>query len=143
RAEAEGQHRQALALGEKLAADFPAVPQYQIELGGSACNFGHLVNDGGRPGEGLLWFEKAIRTLRAVYEQDRRSVLAKQFLRNSHAGRALTYARLTKYGEAVKDWEKAVELTPEAEQAPVRIDLGGSYCNFGGQLVIDKPGESL
>jgi serine/threonine protein kinase/Tfp pilus assembly protein PilF len=61
--EAEQQSQQALALQEKLAADFPAVPEYQIELGGSYCNLGHWVRASGRPGESLVWFEKAIRTL--------------------------------------------------------------------------------
>ncbi len=38
--EAEAAHRQALAIQEKLVADFPAVPAYSVALGGSFCNFG-------------------------------------------------------------------------------------------------------
>ena len=84
RPEAEEQYRKALAIQEKLVAEFPAVPQYRVDLGGSYCNFGILVSDSGQPGESLEWFEKAIRTLTAVYEQDRRLVQAREFLRNSH-----------------------------------------------------------
>jgi serine/threonine protein kinase len=120
RVEAEKAYRQALALYEKLAADFPTVPAYQVELGGSCCNFGNLLRASGRPGDSLVWFEKAIRTLTVIYEQDRRLVMAKQFLRNSHAGRALAYARLEKYAEAVTDWDRAVALSPKEERAGFR-----------------------
>jgi tetratricopeptide (TPR) repeat protein len=121
RPEAEVQYRQALAIREKLAADFPDVPQYQIDLGGICCNLGHLVRDSGRPSDSLPWFEKAIRTLSVVYEKERQLVEAKEFLRNSHAGRASAHDRLHKLSEAVKDWDKAIELTPKAEQATYRI----------------------
>ena len=36
-----------------------------------------LLSNSGQPGESLEWFEKAIRTLTAVYEQDRRLVVAR------------------------------------------------------------------
>ncbi len=116
RPEAEEQYRKALAIQEKLVADFPAVPEYRVDLGGSYCNFGILVRDSGQPGESLEWFEKAIRTLTAVYEQDRRLVQARQFLRNSHQNRAIAYDRLRKFTEAIKDWDKAIELSPSEEQ---------------------------
>ena len=114
RPEAEEQYRKALAIQEKLVAEFPAVPQYRVDLGGGCCNFGILVRDSGQPGESLEWFEKAIRTLTAVYEQDRRLVAAREFLRNSHRDRAMAYDRLRKFTEAIKDWDKAIELSPDA-----------------------------
>jgi serine/threonine protein kinase/Tfp pilus assembly protein PilF len=120
RPKAQEQYRQALAIQAKLAADFPAVPRYQIDLGGSYCHLGNLVSASGRPRASLVWYEKAIRTLTATYEQDRRLVAAKQFLRNSHLGRAITYERLRKYARAVKDWDKAVELSPKEEQPRYR-----------------------
>src|SRR5262249_23199781 len=107
RPEAKEQLGKALAIRQELDDEFPDVPAYQIVLGGSFCNFGHLVGASGRPSESLVWFEKAIRTLKAAYEQDRRLADAQQFLRNSHLGRAIAYERLRKYAEAVKDWDRA------------------------------------
>jgi serine/threonine protein kinase/Tfp pilus assembly protein PilF len=117
---AEEQYRQAMAILEILVAEFPAVPAYQIELGGSSCNLGNLVSASGRPSESLAWFEKAIRTLTAVYKQDRRLVMAKQFLRNSHLARSMTYERLQNYAEAIKDRDKAIELSANEEQPGLR-----------------------
>jgi serine/threonine protein kinase/Flp pilus assembly protein TadD len=129
--EAERQYRQALALREKLAADSPAVPQYQIDVGGSCCNLGNLFSAGGRSGDSLVWYNKAIRILTAAYDQDRRVAVARQVLRNSHRGRALAYGRLKKYAEAVQDWDRAIALSPEpaqprlcASRAAVRLNAG-------------------
>jgi eukaryotic-like serine/threonine-protein kinase len=139
RPEAEQQYCQAQTIREKLAAEFPNVPQYQIELGGGYCNLGNLVRDSGRPSDSLLWFEKAIHTLTAAYEQERRLVLAKLFLRNSHAGRASAYDRLQRFTDAVKDWDKAIELTPKAEQAVYRAARATARINAG--LVAEAVAE--
>jgi tetratricopeptide (TPR) repeat protein len=90
-----------------------------------------MVRDNGRPGESLVWFEKAIRTLTAIREQDRQLGLAQRFLRNSHAGRATSYDRLHKYAEALEDWDKAVELSPPQEQPGVRASRATTRVNAG------------
>ena len=115
-AAAAEQYRKALAILEKLAADFPAVPAYQVDLGGSYCNFGNLIFGGGDPAASLKWFGRAIDCLQAVHEKEPRDVTAKQFLRNSHLGRAMAHDRLQKFAEAVKDWDRAIALSPPAQQ---------------------------
>ena len=90
RSDAEEQYRAALAIQQKLARDFPTVPLYQVDLGGSYCDFGMRLgqDDGGQPAETLTWFDKAIRTLTAVYAKGRELLRAKEFLRNSHCKKA-------------------------------------------------------
>jgi tetratricopeptide (TPR) repeat protein len=121
-------------LHKKLAAAFPAVPQYQVALGRDYSNFAVLVRDEGHPADSLPWFDLAIRTLTPVYEQDRRHVNAKEFLRNSHRSRALAYDQLKKHAEAAKDWDKAIELSPEPEQPECRASRVNSRLH-AGQIV--------
>ena len=128
---AEEQYRKVLAIRERLVVDFPAVRQYRVDLGASCCNFGALVRNSGRPGESLEWFENAIRTLTAVYEEDRRLVEVREFLRNSYWNRAQAYDRLRKFTEAIKDWEKATELSPLSEQPPFRAARATSRVQAG------------
>ena len=118
-------------LFQKLVAAFPGVPQYQVELGGCYRNIGYLVRDDGQPADSLHWFDLAIRTLTPVYEQDRRAVTAKEYLHKSHAYRAVAYDRLRKHAEAVKDWDKAVELSPGPEQASYRAGRATSRVQAG------------
>ena len=115
-AEAEEQSRKGLAIRETLAADFPAVFDYLVGLGGSYCNFGILVCVGGKPADSLVWLNKAIEILRPIHEAEPRAVTAKQFLRNSHLGRAKAYDALGQHAEAVRNWDKTVELTPKEKQ---------------------------
>jgi serine/threonine protein kinase/tetratricopeptide (TPR) repeat protein len=116
---------------KKLAAAFPAVPRYQVELGGSYCNFGNLVRAEGQPADSLHWYDLAIRTLTPVYEKDRRAVLAKEFLRNSHVNRADTYDQLKKYAEAAKDWDKTIELSSGPERPFHRASRANSRLRAG------------
>jgi serine/threonine protein kinase/tetratricopeptide (TPR) repeat protein len=120
RAGAEDQYRKAMVIEEKLAADFFTVPAYQIGVGGSYCNYGNLVREGGRASESLGWFDKAIATLAPVHRTEPQDVTAKQFLRNSYWCRARAYDTLAKHAEAVKDWDRAIELSPSTEQLGLR-----------------------
>jgi tetratricopeptide (TPR) repeat protein len=126
---ARAEYETARDMQKKLAAAFPNVPEYQVSLGGSYSNFGNLVRDDGQPAESLQWFDLAIRTLTPVYEQDRRTVTAKEFLRNSYMGRAKAYDRLKKHAEALKDWDQAIELDPKDPSA--HIDRGTSLRGLG------------
>jgi serine/threonine protein kinase len=109
RSKAEKQYRQALAIQEKLTAEFATEPQYQIDLGGGFCNVGIIVRDGGRPSESLDWFEKAIRTLTAVYEKDRAIELSPKDKRaNLRTARAASRAKAGHTAEAVAE---VAELT--------------------------------
>jgi serine/threonine protein kinase/Flp pilus assembly protein TadD len=139
RPEAEQQFRQALAIRQKLADDFPAVPRYRYELGASYCDLGNVIRESGRASESLVWYEKAIRTLTAVYEQDRQLLPARQFLRSSHWGRATAYDRLHQYAEAVKDWDRAFELSPPQEQPIFRAGRAATRVNAG--LVAEAVAE--
>ena len=131
---ADEQFRKALAIQEKLAAEFPLVPQYRVDLGGNYCNFGILVGKSGQPGENLEWFDKAIRILTDVYEQGGSSGAAKQGLRNSHWNRAMVYDRLRKFAEAIKDWEKAIELSRAEDIPQLRRKLAQSHNGLGDLL---------
>jgi serine/threonine protein kinase len=123
--EAEKECRTALTIQEKLVAEFPDVLAYQLGLGGSYCNFGNLVCDAGRANESLGWFDKAIRTLTPAYDKDHRLVKTREFLCNSHTGRAEAYERLQKHDMAVKDWNRTIELSPkDVSRAAARAKAG-------------------
>jgi tetratricopeptide (TPR) repeat protein len=139
RAEVEEQFRKALALNEKLVADFPGVPAYRVGLGGSYCNKGGLVLAGGKPADSLAWFQKAIDSLRPVHEEEPQDVDAKEFLRNSHGNRAHAYDRLERFVDAVKEWDRAVELSKEPEQPWMRVLRANSKVRAG--LVAEAVAE--
>jgi serine/threonine protein kinase len=120
--EAEATYRQALGLQEKLAADFPAVPQYRTDLGATQLHFGHLLVKKRQPEPALEWYAKAIATLEGVLRQVKVDPAARRFLRNAHGARADTLdLHLKRHAEALADWDRAVELSPEPEQLQFRM----------------------
>ena len=131
RAEAEQQYRLGLAIREKLAAEFPAVPNHRIDLAGSYCNLGHLVRDGGRANDSLAWYDQAIDILSPIHRAEIRDVTVKQSLRNSYTGRAMAYDQLSQFAKAVKDWDRAVELSPLFEQPRFRASRATSRLKAG------------
>jgi len=129
----------AQELQQRLVDSLPNVPMYRMQLAASGDNIGVLIRDGGQPGESLKWFDMAIRTQAAVYELDRRQVIAQQYLRNAYYNRALAFDKLKKHAEALKDWDKAVELSSAAEQPEYRAERATSRLHAGqaSQAVAD------
>ena len=131
---AAAQYRQALAIQEKLAADFPTVLFYQFGLGAMYFNFAQLVSSNNQPTVPLDWFDKSIRALNALYERDPGFLQARALLRNCHGDRANLYNRLGRFTDAVKDWTRAIDLSPAAEQPLYRTERVISQAK-AGQLV--------
>jgi serine/threonine-protein kinase len=119
RDEAEKELRTALDLKEKLVEQFPAVPDYAVDLGNGYVNFGKLMRGQGQPEAALPWYDKAIARLQTVLAKDRRLATARLFLQNAHWGRALALTQLNRHAEAVRDWDRTIEL----DEGPTRNDL--------------------
>jgi tetratricopeptide (TPR) repeat protein len=111
--EAEPEYRKAMEIDEKLVFDYPDVSDYGVSLGGAYCNFGTLLIDSGQPEASLKWFERAITQLDAVLGMEPRLYDAREFLRNSHGGRADAFFELGRHDDALESQEKAMALTTE------------------------------
>jgi len=131
RSEAQQQYRRALAIRENLVADFPAVPLYQVELGNSYKSYAHSIQEGGNPAESLPWYDRAIAHLQPVLEKEPRDVTVKRYLRNTHVGRGEARHLLERNVEAVKDWDRAIELSPPHEQLELRASRATSRLHGG------------
>jgi tetratricopeptide (TPR) repeat protein len=92
-----------------------AISEYEkraAESGGSLCGcysyFGHIIRDQGKAEASLAWYDKALRTGESVLAREPRVVRGN--LRDAHQGRAEALTRLSRHAEAVKDWDRAIEL---------------------------------
>jgi tetratricopeptide (TPR) repeat protein len=118
------------------------VPQYSINLAGTQGSLGHLLTKQDRPEQGLEWYARAIATLEGVLRKVKVDVIAQQFLRNAHAGRAQALDDLKRHAEAAVDWDKAVELTPPQQRTRVRMDRALSRVRAGQvDAAIQEAGE--
>jgi tetratricopeptide (TPR) repeat protein len=108
--DAEAAHREAMTIRAKLAGDSPAVPTYRQELAASYLNLGELSFDQGKFEASLWWYDKAVDLLPPVVEREPRLKTERLYLRNAHWGRATVREKLKQLADAIKDWDRAIEL---------------------------------
>jgi hypothetical protein len=60
-----------------MAEQFPDFPAYQIDLGGSSCNYGNQLGLEGKTAESLEWFNRAIQSREIVRKKVRSDMTAK------------------------------------------------------------------
>jgi serine/threonine-protein kinase len=116
---AESAYRAAVIVQEKLCSDFPAVPDYSIALGGTYCNIGRLADVQGDATTAIEWYTKGVSRLTPVVAAEPRLASATEFLRNSHWGRARSLMQLKRMGDALSDWQAALQL----DDGSGRLDL--------------------
>ena len=131
RPEAATAYRHALAILEKLAADFPTVPAHRTELAGSCVNFGSLLRSQQRPEEALEWYAKAIESLEVNLTQDAHLATERLFLRNAHWNRALALSDLQRHAEAIKDWDRVIELDKGRGRSEFRLQRAMTLAHAG------------
>jgi tetratricopeptide (TPR) repeat protein len=144
--EAEAAYRQAQAIFDKLAADFPTVPQYRQDLAASHYNLGVLLAGLGKRPEA----EAAYRQALAIQEKlaaDLPTVPEyRRDLAKSHNNLGVLLAGLGKHPEAEAAYRQALaireKLAAEFPTVPqFRVELGGSQFNLWHLLRVDKEPE--
>jgi serine/threonine protein kinase/tetratricopeptide (TPR) repeat protein len=141
--EAEAAYRDALALDRRLAADFPLVLDHAVALAGTNCNLGSLFQSTGQAAKALAWYDKAITGLEPVLAKGPRLAKARLFLRNGHAGRAQALEKLDRHGDALKDWDRAVELSPPSQRPMVQMERALCLAKAGEPARATQAAEEV
>jgi tetratricopeptide (TPR) repeat protein len=137
-AEAEVEFRQAIALQQRLVADFPDVPSYGIQLAGSYGRLGNTLEKQGKLDEAIDAYRKAVVAdaqnapaqllaaaaahAKANRWQDAAASLSEAIeLQPTNAEawkrRGEANSRLSRYDEALKDFTRNLELSPASGEA--------------------------
>jgi serine/threonine protein kinase/tetratricopeptide (TPR) repeat protein len=109
-ADAEAALRTALTQLEKATAASPDALAWQVQLGLTESHFGLCMRERGKPDGSLAWYDKAIHQLEPCLKKSADLAVAGGYLRQACAGRAEAHLRLGKPAQAVKDWDRAIEL---------------------------------
>jgi serine/threonine protein kinase len=123
----------AVAIEEKLVAEFPDNVAYAFELGKCYQQYATVVRDHLDPAASLRWYGKAIETLDPIYRAAPFAVTG-YVLGESHSGRAEALAHLGRAGEALADWDRALELR---DNDVVRLGRALALANAG------RPAQAL
>ncbi len=104
------EYRKALEAREELVRQQPAVTELVIDLGGSYCNMGILAQQAGQAEAARDWYAKGLAALEPAYRREPKNPLVRQYLGNARRVWAQVMARLGRHEEALKAWDRALEL---------------------------------
>jgi serine/threonine protein kinase/tetratricopeptide (TPR) repeat protein len=122
--------RDAIMAHEQLAAGYPQVTKFAIELGAAYTNFGYFLSSSDARSDPLSvisWFDKAIETLDPINQRFPDLADAKQFLSNSHAGKAQELDKLNQSAKALAEW-----------RAARRLDNGSQAKSIESRLLMSR-----
>jgi tetratricopeptide (TPR) repeat protein len=128
--EAEAAYQTALSLCQNLVDAHPTFTQYGVALGGTLCNLANLCNDV-KPEAALDFYARAIVALENVLARDPRHTTGRFFLRNAHFGRAQALTQLKRHADAVKDWDRAIDLDDGRGLPFLRLQQARSLVHAG------------
>jgi hypothetical protein len=138
--EAEKAIREAIALGEKVAAEQPENPQHLINLAASYHNLGNVVRDQGDAKGGLAWYNKAATQLLPFKPRPADAVL---ILRNVSWDRANALSLLGRHADAAKQWQNAALLDVGPSKDHLLCFLSATQMELKLQEPSQPAGELL
>jgi tetratricopeptide (TPR) repeat protein len=107
---AKEQFREALNIEEDLVAKFKTENEYAVNLAMTYRNMGLLMTATHQEEAALGWFGNAIAKLEPVSKEEPTRSDVRESLRYAHWGRAEALTRLGRHAEALKDWDRTLEL---------------------------------
>jgi len=149
--EAEAVLRQGLPIAERLVAEFPTVPEYRHVLGLIQTELGAAILYVNKdPEKAVPWCDKAIATEEEGLRRGGSIARVHSGLMSAHAYRADALSALQRHAEALKDYDKLVELSPEPERpyqssfrAVGRMRAGRVAAALEEAEEVAKNGDSL
>jgi tetratricopeptide (TPR) repeat protein len=140
--EAETAFRRAVDINEKLAREHPAQRKFAIALGTSCTSMGNSLCRHRKYEAGFDWFARAVRQLEPWFQPDAKSTSDRKFLRDAYKGRAAALNDLSRYTEALKDWDRAIELASDTDR-DLRLFRALTLAHLGEHSQATTEAEAL
>ena len=109
-------YQEALSILQPLSASHPSIIWYATSLAALRINLAGLWQTQNRERDALEQYNLAVETLNEVLRREPNHAEARQHLIPAHGGRATVLSRLSRHEEALRDWDKLLELTTVPEQ---------------------------
>jgi serine/threonine protein kinase/tetratricopeptide (TPR) repeat protein len=139
--EAEEAYRAALAVSERLAADFPAVPDYRHDLAKIRLHLGKLLAGAGQPREAGESAAQALTALEKLAADFPAVPRFRETLAAAHDDQGALWEAARQTREAEQAYRRALavrrQLADEAPQAPIYRSHQASTLHHLGILLQD------
>jgi tetratricopeptide (TPR) repeat protein len=141
--EAEEACQRAVTVLEKLADEFPNVPQYRADLASCHNQRGSLLRELGKPPESEMSLRQALAILNKLASEHPAVPRYHRDLAICHNELGLLFRDLAKWPQAEEAFRRALSVREKlAADYPTvpsyRVELGGDRCNLGNLLRASK-----
>jgi tetratricopeptide (TPR) repeat protein len=140
---AERDYVAALKVWGELTADHPGVPMYAVGLAACHTKVGDVARDRQKLVAALDAYGKAIATLENLLTRVPKLAAARDVLDSAYRGRAKALVALARPNEALKDWDRLVDLASSADRPSVRLERAGVLVQAGQPAAAVAEADAL
>ena len=126
-----------------LVQDHPQIQGSGVSLATLYVNWSYLAKEASQAGPALERLGRAIQLMEAFFQQEPNSVEARFRLVTAHGARAQLYERLGRYAEAVKDWDRLIEVEVESKRRYCRMCRMAALARAGSHGPATAEAASL
>jgi tetratricopeptide (TPR) repeat protein len=143
---AEASFRQAEDLLGPLAREHPERHVYVLSLAAVYVNWSLVLEQKNRASEALQMRERAVDLAESVLRQEPQYAWGRSRALQAHGARALSLEHLGRWADAVRDWDRVIELAEEPERRVYRLRRalalvrGGEYTRGTAEAVALEHG---
>jgi len=128
---ADALYREAEGLLQPVVHDHPQEPEHALSLAALYINWAILMRQSRQPARAARLDTRAVDLAEEVLRKEPRHGLALQVCRNAHGDRAYSHDDLGRYADAIKDWDRLIELGAESELLRYRALRGWELIHAG------------
>jgi tetratricopeptide (TPR) repeat protein len=132
--EAEAAFRKAQEIWDKLVLENRKVIEFRLSLATSYCQLGNVSSGKSQFEAALRYYLQAIHTLEAQISEKNPNTRSKQVLYDVYGGRAFALNKLGRYLDAIKDWDRAIELADEGGKERPRLFRSVTLAHLGDHM---------
>jgi eukaryotic-like serine/threonine-protein kinase len=126
-----------------LVQDHPQIQNSGVSLASLYVNWSYLAKEASQAGPALERLGRAIQLMEAFFQQEPNAVEARFRLVRAHGARAQLYERLGRYAEAVKDWDRLIEVEIESKRPYCRLCRMAALARAGSHGPATAEAASL
>ena len=143
RRQADDYFRQAESLLGPLLTEYPGHLEYHHTLAAVRLNWGNLLLDTEGLDPALKVYGRGIELIEEVLRKEPSFSVARENALNLHGARAQAYESRSRFAEAVKDWDRVIELAEGPRRPTFRLRRAVALIRGGDHARAAAEAESL
>lgn len=125
------QLQSARAIQKTLTNRYPQNTYYQIKLASNDASQGGLAYESGKYPESIKLYSQAIEVLSPLHLKSLNEPVAREYLSQVYAARAISSSRLMQFNESIKDWDQAIKVGLPRQVPVYRAGRAHAYVQVG------------